>query len=204
LIIILCLALVVGAGYFAYVQFYKSSNESTNKQSSESSASSQMPSETPNGSSLMVDDSQQNSSQLGSGQQKNSPTSTTPSGSSSSFKEYEQYASATTIYFGDIKEGNGSEAAAQKKVQVTYVGYLTTGQIFDQSRVDNTGALQPLEFTLGSGQLIPGFEQGVNGMKVGGERRIIIPPSLGYGNQAQGPIPANSVLVFDVKLVSVE
>lgn len=201
LVIFFCIALVVAAGYFAYMQFFKTTDGVAYKQSS-SSEKTNSASNTSSGIGLSVDDSKQNSAQMGSGQHKN--TTKTTNGSTSSFKEYEQYAESTTIYFGEIKEGTGAEASAQKNVKVTYVGYLTTGQIFDQSRADNTGALQPLEFTLGSGQLIQGFDQGVNGMKVDGERRIIIPPSLGYGNQAQGAIPPNSVLVFDVKLVSVE
>jgi FKBP-type peptidyl-prolyl cis-trans isomerase len=201
LIIIFCIVLVIAAGYFAYTQFFKTSDGVAYKQST-SSENNEPDNKPATNSGLTVDDSMQNSAQMSSGQQQNSTKTT--NGSTSSFKEYEQYVESTTIYFGDIKEGTGTEASAQKTVKVTYIGYLTTGQIFDQSRVDNTGALQPLEFTLGSGQLIPGFEQGVNGMKVGGERRIIIPPSLGYGNQAQGSIPANSVLVFDVKLVSVD
>lgn len=102
--------------------------------------------------------------------------------------------------FADIAVGNGLEAASGRKLSVNYRGWLTNGSIFDQN-VDST---KPFVFTLGAGSVIPGWEQGVNGMKVGGERLIIIPPAAGYGNVPQGSIPASSVLVFYVKLLWVE
>lgn len=116
------------------------------------------------------------------------------------FGMYNKYASSTTALYVDIATGTGAEAAAGKKVSVNYIGWLTNGTIFDQ----NQDASKPFSFTIGAGNVIRGWEQTVFGMKVGGERLLIIPPSVGYGNTANGPIPANSVLIFRVKLLGVE
>lgn len=96
--------------------------------------------------------------------------------------------------------GNGDEAVAGKQVTVNYVGTLTDGTKFDSSYDRN----QPFTFTLGAGQVIQGWDQGVAGMKVGGKRKLTIPPDLGYGSQAVGSIPANSTLVFEVELLKVQ
>jgi len=143
------------------------------------------------------------SSRSGNSSSGNSGNSSSNSGNSSapgpeSFKEYEKYKDSQNALFGDIQQGNGSEATAGKKVAVYYKGWLTNGQLFDQS-VSST-----FVFKLGDRQVIPGWEQTIPGMKIGGIRRIIVPPSAGYGSQAVGSIPANSVLVFDVQLVAVE
>jgi FKBP-type peptidyl-prolyl cis-trans isomerase len=100
----------------------------------------------------------------------------------------------------DSVVGTGAEAVAGKKVSVHYTGTLTDGTKFDSS-VDRG---QPFTFTLGQGEVIQGWDQGVAGMKVGGKRKLTIPPSLGYGSTANGPIPANSTLLFDVELLGVE
>ncbi len=105
-----------------------------------------------------------------------------------------------TLSVQDLVVGTGATAASGDSVTVHYLGTLTNGQKFDSS-YDRGQPLGP--FRLGAGQVIPGFEQGIVGMKVGGKRRLTIPPSLGYGNQQVGPIPANSTLVFDVELVSI-
>jgi FKBP-type peptidyl-prolyl cis-trans isomerase len=96
--------------------------------------------------------------------------------------------------------GIGAEAVAGKKVSVHYVGTLTNGTKFDSSRDRN----QPFSFTLGAGEVIQGWDQGVAGMKVGGKRQLVIPPALGYGAQAAGSIPPNSTLNFEVELLGVE
>jgi FKBP-type peptidyl-prolyl cis-trans isomerase len=96
--------------------------------------------------------------------------------------------------------GTGAEAVAGKKISVNYVGTLADGTKFDSSYDRN----QPFEFTLGAGQVIAGWDQGVAGMKVGGKRKLVIPPSLGYGSQANGSIPANSTLTFEVELLAVK
>lgn len=114
---------------------------------------------------------------------------------------------ATTVQAQDVSVGTGTEAKPGDIVSVLYVGKLPNGTVFDASSAHGN---QPLTFTLGTQGLIPGFQIGVNGMKVGGERVMSIPPSLGYGGQdvkdASGTviIPANSTLLFDVKLVDVK
>ena len=105
----------------------------------------------------------------------------------------------SAVVIQDIKTGTGAEATPGTSVTVNYVGKLQNGTVFDQS-ASHGG---PFQFGLGAGQVIPGWEQGIQGMKVGGERILIIPPSLGYGAQQVGPIPPNSTLIFDVQLVSV-
>jgi FKBP-type peptidyl-prolyl cis-trans isomerase FkpA len=100
----------------------------------------------------------------------------------------------------DLRVGTGADAIAGRTATVTYTGWL-----YSASAAENKGSRfdgGTLTFVLGSGQVISGFDQGVTGMKVDGQRRVVIPPSLGYGSQAQGPIPANSTLVFDLELVS--
>ena len=101
----------------------------------------------------------------------------------------------------DVKVGTGAEAVPGKMVKVHYTGTLTNGTKFDSS-VDRNS---PFEFKLGSGQVIPGWEQGIQGMKVGGKRTLTIPPNLAYGDRAMGDkIPANSTLLFDVELLGVQ
>jgi len=100
----------------------------------------------------------------------------------------------------DIRVGTGAEATAGKKVSVHYVGTLTNGKKFDSSR--DRG--QPFDFALGAGQVIKGWDQGVAGMKVGGLRKLTIPPHLAYGDRGFPPvIPPGSTLVFEVELVNV-
>jgi FKBP-type peptidyl-prolyl cis-trans isomerase len=153
---------------------------------------------------LSVDDSQSSSANLGSGTSRQISSSSSSSSQQDDFSQYEQYKDKNEVYFGDIVVGTGTQAVKDSQLAVTYKGYLTSGQVFDQSKPANNGQLQPLLFTLGSGQLIPGFEQGVAGMKVGGTRRVIIPPSLGYGATEQNGIPANSVLIFDIQLTAAQ
>jgi len=100
----------------------------------------------------------------------------------------------------DLVKGRGAEAVAGKSVTVNYTGTLQDGTKFDSSYDRN----QPFTFTLGTGQVIVGWDQGVQGMKVGGKRRLVIPPSLGYGSRATGSIPADSTLIFEVELLSVK
>lgn len=113
----------------------------------------------------------------------------------------------TTVQAQDVSVGSGAEAVPGSIVSVLYIGKLQDGTIFDSSEMHGN---QPLVFQLGSQGLIPGFQIGVNGMKVGGERVMAVPPSLGYGDKdvkdATGKIiiPANSTIVFDVKLVDVK
>ncbi|NOZ75093.1 MAG: FKBP-type peptidyl-prolyl cis-trans isomerase [FCB group bacterium] len=102
----------------------------------------------------------------------------------------------------DITVGDGLTAEKLDLVTVQYTGTLEDGSIFDSSK--NPGR-EPFRFTLGVGQVISGWDQGVAGMKVGGHRRLVIPPELGYGSQGAGKaIPPNAVLTFDVELLKVE
>lgn len=98
----------------------------------------------------------------------------------------------------DEKVGTGAVAKVGDMVQVHYTGMLANGATFDSS-----AGKAPIEFVLGTGAVIPGWDQGLQGMKVGGKRLLIIPPSLGYGAQGYGPIPANATLIFEVDLVAV-
>ncbi len=108
----------------------------------------------------------------------------------------------------DVKVGTGAEAAAGRNVSVHYTGWLYDeaapdhkGAKFDSSRDRGT----PFEFTLGAGQVIQGWDMGVQGMKIGGSRTLTIPPEMGYGARgAGGLIPPNATLVFDVELLGVQ
>lgn len=106
----------------------------------------------------------------------------------------------TGLQIFDEKIGTGAEALVGKTVSTQYIGTLTDGTKFDSS-IDRG---QPFEFTLGLGKVIKGWDLGIAGMRVGGVRKLIISPELGYGAQAIGPIPANSTLIFEVQLVGVK
>jgi FKBP-type peptidyl-prolyl cis-trans isomerase len=100
----------------------------------------------------------------------------------------------------DIAVGEGAEAQAGQRVSVHYTGWLTDGTKFDSSKDRN----EPFDFPLGRGHVIQGWDQGVVGMKVGGSRKLTIPPEMGYGARgAGGVIPPNATLVFDVELLAV-
>lgn len=101
----------------------------------------------------------------------------------------------------DITVGEGNEAAAGNTVVVHYTGWLTDGSKFDSS-VDRN---DPFSFRLGAGMVIRGWDEGVAGMKVGGKRKLTIPPEMGYGaHGAGGVIPPNATLVFEVELLDVK
>jgi FKBP-type peptidyl-prolyl cis-trans isomerase len=107
---------------------------------------------------------------------------------------------ADTLQKEDLEQGTGAEAVAGKRVTVHYVGTLTDGSKFDSSRDRGKG----FNFTLGAGEVIRGWDEGVAGMKVGGLRRLTIPPALGYGDRGYPPvIPARATLIFEVELLAV-
>jgi FKBP-type peptidyl-prolyl cis-trans isomerase FkpA len=108
--------------------------------------------------------------------------------------------SPTGLAIEDLIVGTGKTAAAGQKVTVHYTGWLTNGKKFDSSKDRN----DPFVFNLCAGQVIRGWDQGVQGMQVGGKRKLTIPPDLGYGARgAGGVIPPNATLVFEVELLGV-
>jgi FKBP-type peptidyl-prolyl cis-trans isomerase len=109
---------------------------------------------------------------------------------------------ASGLIYWDIRVGNGEVAKEGSHVRVHYTGWLTSGKKFDSS-VD---AGKPFDFTIGNGEVIKGWEEGVAGMKVGGKRQLRIPPDLAYGADGTpgGPIPPNATLIFDIRLLGVQ
>ena len=111
-------------------------------------------------------------------------------------------ADVTVLKIKDLKVGTGATAKSGQSVTVNYTGWLADGTKFDSSL--DSG--QPFTFNLGAGEVIKGWDEGVAGMKVGGTRKLIIPPSKGYGDQGagNGAIPPGATLVFDVELLGVK
>ncbi len=106
----------------------------------------------------------------------------------------------TGLSYADLVVGNGPAPVPGKAVKVHYTGWLENGTKFDSS-VDRG---EPFVFTLGAGQVIPGWDEGVMTMKVGGKRKLVIPPQLGYGAAgAGGAVPPNATLIFEVELLDV-
>lgn len=141
--------------------------------------------------------------------QSNAPaTSNNAAGAASASSSSNNGAKVMELKKTDVKEGTGTEASPGKTVQVHYTGWLydtanpnNRGKKFDSSR--DRG--QPFSFKLGGGQVIRGWDEGVAGMKVGGQRTLVIPPEMGYGARgAGGVIPPNATLLFDVELLGVQ
>jgi FKBP-type peptidyl-prolyl cis-trans isomerase len=110
----------------------------------------------------------------------------------------QQVTTESGLKYSDLVVGNGREAALGDTATVHYTGWLTDGKKFDSS-VDRK---EPFSFRVGAGQVIKGWDEGVTGMKVGGKRKLTIPPDLGYGPRgAGGVIPPNATLIFDVELL---
>jgi FKBP-type peptidyl-prolyl cis-trans isomerase len=104
------------------------------------------------------------------------------------------------LLVNDVIVGSGRTVAHGDTVSVHYIGTLRNGQEFDNSNKRG----EPFTFTVGAGQVIQGWDQGLVGMQVGGQRILVIPSELGYGSRAVGPIPPNSTLVFSIELVAIE
>jgi FKBP-type peptidyl-prolyl cis-trans isomerase len=106
------------------------------------------------------------------------------------------------LKYVELKEGTGDEAKAGQVVEVHYTGWLKDGTKFDSSKDRN----RPFKFPLGAGRVIKGWDEGVAGMKVGGKRKLIIPPELGYGKQGtpDGTIPPDAELTFEVELLGIK
>jgi FKBP-type peptidyl-prolyl cis-trans isomerase FkpA len=107
---------------------------------------------------------------------------------------------ASGLYIQDLRVGEGRAAAAGDSVRVHYNGWLPDGTVFDSSYERN----QPITFMLGVGLVIPGWDEGLIGMKPGGRRKLVIRPELAYGRRGKGPIPPLATLVFDVELIHVK
>jgi FKBP-type peptidyl-prolyl cis-trans isomerase FkpA len=107
---------------------------------------------------------------------------------------------ASGLYIRDLTTGTGAVATSTSLVSVYYAGYLSNGSLFDS----RSSPSSPLAFVLGTGFVIKGWEEGLVGMRVGGKRQLVIPPSLAYGPAGFNAIPSNAVLVFNVELVSVQ
>ena len=126
------------------------------------------------------------------------PSATTPGASSAGGSVHKL---ASGLQFEDLVVGNGKMAEPGMNVSVHYTGWLTDGTKFDSS-LDRG---QPFKFQLGAGAVIQGWDEGVKGMRIGGKRKLTIPPDLGYGaHGAGGVIPPNATLVFDVELLDVK
>lgn len=106
---------------------------------------------------------------------------------------------ANGLYYQDLVVGKGARADSGKTISVHYTGYLVDGTMFETS---TKGA--PIEFPLGQRRVVQGWDQGLPGMKVGGKRQLVIPPSLGYGPMGQGPIPGGAIMIFTVELMGVK
>jgi FKBP-type peptidyl-prolyl cis-trans isomerase FkpA len=200
------LAIVLVGGGFWLGHQHSNTTDSNAAVSSSNTSDSSLTSLSVNGSGAT------NLGQLGgSGSQTGVQNSQSSSGSSSnsspdastSFAQYDKYKNSSSALFGDIQVGTGATLGANQKATITYKGWLTDGTLFDQSQANSSGQLVPYVFTLGTNQVIPGLQEGIDGMKVGGSRLVIVPPSVGYGSQGQKPIPPNAVLVFEVNLLDV-
>lgn len=127
-----------------------------------------------------------------SGPASNTITADSPNGATPTVSE--------NVKIEDLEEGTGPEVKSGDTVVMHYTGTLVDGTKFDSSLDRN----EPFETQIGVGQVIKGWDTGVVGMKVGGKRKLTIPPSLGYGDQDMGSIPPNSILIFELELLEIK
>ena len=125
------------------------------------------------------------------------------SNSNSSQSQAISVPASSDVQITTVTPGQGDVAAIGDTVSVNYTGMFVDGKTFDSNTDPSFNHVQPFQFTIGANQVIPGWDKGVLGMKVGEKRHLVVPPSLGYGPNDYGPIPGNSTLVFDVELLSV-
>ncbi len=155
-----------------------------------------------NGTSTASNGSQATSSSGGS-----STSSSTNPLDPSTFSQYDtpKYVNGTSAYFADLQTGTGTTLTAGHQASVIYKGWLTNGDLFDESKTNSSGQMEPFTFAFGAtpSQVITGWQEGLAGMKVGGIRMLILPPAVAYGAAGQGPIPGNAVLIFAVQLEAV-
>ncbi len=114
--------------------------------------------------------------------------------------ELQQTGTVAALRIVDTTVGTGTPVENGDVVSVVYTGVLPDGTVFDSTQMEGG---QPISFTVGAAQVIPGWDQGLLGMRAGGRRLLAIPPSLAYGAQGRGAIPPNATLIFDVQLVNV-
>lgn len=191
-------AAIVG-GYFVYDKTQNSEPETLGKYSPANSAESK----------LSENETQQSNEQTENGLQVQGASTESNSNPNSlptpkNFSVYEKYANDQTASYIDIVKGTGEPVETGDKVAMVYKGWLTNGELFDQSRKNEQGQIEPFVLELGAGQVIPGWEQTILGMQQGGKRRLVIPYTAGYGEAGQGPIPAKAMLIFDVELVEIQ
>ena len=108
------------------------------------------------------------------------------------------------LKYVDVVAGTGATPKSGQTVVMNYTGTFEDGKKFDSNVDPAFHHVEPFTFPLGQGRVIKGWDEGISTMKVGGKRKLIIPPELAYGSTARGPIPANSTLLFDVELVSIK
>jgi FKBP-type peptidyl-prolyl cis-trans isomerase len=125
-----------------------------------------------------------------------------PTGKEIPVDERREVKTPTGLKYTDEKVGDGREAVPGAKVWVLYEGRLTSGSLFDRTK-DSTS---PFHFEIGAGNVIKGWDEGVAGMKVGGKRKLVIPPDLGYGERGagNGTIPPNATLIFEIELLAIQ
>ena len=118
-------------------------------------------------------------------------------------KKLKPVKTASGLYYVITKQGSGDNAQKGERVTMNYVGKFLDGRKFDGNIDEQGNSIRPFQFTLGVGQVIPGWDEGVQLLNLGSKATIFLPSGLGYGPGGVGPIPPNSILVFDVEVVNI-
>ena len=139
-------------------------------------------------------------SSVSSAQPPQEPAAEEPPAETSQEAAPEAVTTESGLQYLDLEEGMGPEVRKGDRIEVHYVGWLPDRTVFDASRKRG----QPFQFRVGRGEVIKGWDEGVVGMKVGGKRRLLVPPELGYGKRGAGrAIPPNSTLLFEIELIGI-